>query len=128
MQQRSLGDLRKELQDRLGQSAQTITPANKRLLNSFLREAHDFVMMQYTWPELKRDWVFDLVPGNTMYQLPTDACGYTPDDLRFISVHVKVAQQWGLPMPCGIDPELYTETYTGIPRRYDISHGDGGVL
>ena len=128
MQQRSLGDLRRELQDRLGQSGQTLTASNIRMLNSFLREAHDVVMMQYEWPELRRDWVFNLVKGQTLYPLPTDDCGYMPDDLRFVSVHVKVAQQWGLPMACGIDPELYMETYTGIPRRYDISHGDGGAL
>lgn len=128
MQQRTLADLRRDLQDRLGMSAQVITSANKRLLNSFLREAHDYLVMQYEWPELKRDWVFDLVPGQTMYPLPTDGCGYTPDDLRFISVHVKVAQAWGRALPCGIDPHLYVEDLDGIPERYDISHGDGGVL
>lgn len=128
MRQRTLSDLRRDLQDRLGQSAQTITPANARLLNSFLREAHDFVMQQLVWPELRRDWVFELVPGQTLYPLPVDACGYTPDELRFVSVHVKVAQQWGLPMPQGIDPELYVKPNDGIPCRYDISHGDGGAL
>lgn len=128
MQQRTLGDLRRDLQDRMGQSAQVLTPSNKRLLNSFLREAHDFLVMQYTWPELKRDWVFDLVPGQTRYLLPTDDCGYTPDDLRFISVHVKVAQTWGPALDCGIDPHLYFDGLDGIPTRYDISHGDGGTL
>lgn len=127
MQQRTLGDLRQDLQDRLGQSSQVLTPANKRLLNSFLREAHDFLVMQYTWPELKRDWVFNLVAGQTLYPLPTDGCGYAPDDLRFISVHTKVADAWSPAMDCGIDPRLYVDSLTGIPCRYDISHGDGGA-
>lgn len=127
MQQRTLGDLRKDLADRLGMSSQVPTPDTVRVLNSFLREAHDFLMLHYVWPELRRDWVFNLVVGQTLYSLPADDCGYTPDDIRFVSVHVKVGSIWQLPMACGITPEHYIDSLNGIPCRYDISHGDGGA-
>jgi hypothetical protein len=94
------------------------------LLNDFLISAHNQLFPLFSWPELRRDWLFTLVPGQRMYPLPVDSCGRKPDIGRIVAVDVQVNKIWS---PCvrGIDPELYTIISTGIPTRYEISGGVG---
>lgn len=122
MQTRTLGDLRKELADRLNMSSQAVSSAIQRVLNSFLREAHDNLTMQYEWPELRRDWVFPLVIGTTMYVMPTDDDSYTPDTLRIQSVYFQYNNAW-LELEQGIEPWRYTVTSNMPLRRYEIEGG-----
>lgn len=123
MQQRTLGDLRAELADRLNMSAQALSPAIERVLNSFLREAHDNLCQQYEWPELRCDWVFPLVPGQTQYPLPVDADGMTPDVIRIADVSCQVQTLW-YPLREGIEPWRYSIAERMRPRRWDVSDGN----
>lgn len=123
MQTRTLGDLRRDLADRLNMSAQGMSPAVMRVLNSFLREAHDVLCAQYEWPALRRDWVFSLVPGQTVYPLPVDSCGCTPDPIRIADVSAQVATTW-YPLAQGIEPWRYTVTMPMRPQRWEIAHGN----
>lgn len=123
MQTRTLGDLRAELADRLNMSAQALSPAIQRVLNSFLREAHDNLCAQYEWPELRRDWVFALVPGQTQYPLPVDADGMTPDPVRIVDVSAQVQTVW-YPLAQRIEPWRYTIDERMRPTRWDISNGN----
>lgn len=123
----TLAELRAELRARLGYAAVADTNGPlQAMLNSFIKDAHEQLMIQYEWPELRRDWLFYLVPGQSMYPIPTDSCGYIPDIERITNVDVQVNQIWS-PLIRGITPELYTIITSGIPTRYDISHGNGGV-
>lgn len=123
MQQRTLGDLRRELADRLNMSAQAMSPAIQRVLNSFLREAHDNLCQQYAWPEFRRDWLFTMVPGQTLYPVPVDDCGYLPDLLRIDSLSFSDHGVW-IELPQGIEPWRYTVDQRMPPARWDISHGN----
>lgn len=123
MQQRTLGDLRQELADRLNMSAQAMSPAIQRVLNSFLREAHDNLCAQFTWPSLRRDWIMPLVVGRTMYPLPMDGCGDAVDPLRIESLAVQSNTTW-IELPQGIAQWRYTVDSQGLPCRYDLSHGN----
>lgn len=123
MQQRTLGDLRKELADRLNMSAQALSPAVQRVLNSFLREAHDNLCAQFEWPALRRDWLMQLTVGQTMYPLPVDSCGDAVDPGRIQSIAVEHVNVWAA-LPQGIEPWRYSVDSQGLPCRYDLSHGN----
>lgn len=125
--QDTLANLRTELRARLGYAAVAdSTGPLQDLLNSFLKDAHEQLLIQYEWPELRRDWLFYLNPNQSMYPIPTDSCGCKPDIQRIVSVDVQVNQIWS-PLQRGIPAELYTIITSGIPTRYEISHGNGGA-
>lgn len=120
----TLANLRTELRARLGYAAVADTSGPMQtLLNSFLIEAHEQLSIQLEASEDRRDWILPLVPGQTIYQLPTDDCGYTPDHERILGVFVGTSGQWSH-LRRGIDPVCYTTASRGIPTRYDIAHGN----
>lgn len=122
----TLADLRTELRARLGYAAVADTSGPMQaLLNSFIIEAHEQLSIQLEASEDRRDWIMDCVAGQSLYELPTDDCGYTPDHERILGVFVKVSGAW-THLRRGIDPVLYTVDTTGIPTHYDIAHGNGG--
>lgn len=124
----SLSNLRSQLSKRLGFGSQgDVVGPFRDLLTAALTDAHEQLMLQYEWPELRRDWLFPLVAGQTLYKLPVDSCNRVPDPERIVSVHVQVNNIWSPPLPRGIPPQLYTITTSGIPSRYDIAHGSGNV-
>lgn len=126
MQIRTLGDMRAELAVRLNMAGQAVSTPAMKLLNSFLREAHDTLCESLGWPALRRDWLFPLVVGQTLYPLPVDDCGYQIDPIRIQSVTVQYHTAW-LGLRQGIEPWRYTITQSLIPTRYDIAHGAGVV-
>ena len=124
----TLANLRTELRARLGYAAVADTTGPLQdLLNSFLKDAHDQLLIQYEWPELRRDWIFPCVSGQSLYAMPTDADSRTPDPERIVSVDVQVNQIWS-PLQRGIPAEFYTIITSGIPTRYEIAHGNGDTL
>lgn len=123
MQTRTLGDLRAELASRLNMAGQAVSEPAAKLLNSFLREAHDMLCQSHEWPAMRRDWLFPCVVGQTLYPLPADSCGYTIDPLRIQSVTVQYHTAW-LGLEQGIDPWRYTISHSLIPTRYDLGHGN----
>lgn len=121
----TLSNLRSQLSKRLGFGSQGDTAGPfQDLLTAALTDAHEQLMYQFEWPEIRRDWVFPLVAGKTLYSLPTDSCNRTPDPERIISVHVEVNGMWSPPLQRGISPALYTISTRGIPVKYDIAHGN----
>lgn len=123
----TLADLRKKLRARLGYAAVADTSGPMQdLLNSFLIDAHEQLAIQLETAPDRRDWIMPLVAGQTLYEMPTDDCGYTPDHERILGVYVQVDSNW-TQLRRGIDPTLYTITSTGIPTFYDIAHGNGSA-
>ena len=123
----TLADLRKQLRVRLGYAAVADASGPMQdLMNSFLIDAHEQLAIQLETAPDRRDWIMPLEAGKTLYEMPTDDCGYTPDHERILGVYVQVDANW-TQLRRGIDPTLYTITSTGIPTFYDIAHGNGGA-
>jgi len=120
----TLANLRSQLSKRLGFGSQGDTAGPfQDLLTATLVDVHEQLMIQVDWPELRRDWIFPLVPGKTLYALPVDSCSRKPDPERILGVYLEVNSLWSH-LPRGIDPTLYTIFNRGIPTRYDIAHGN----
>lgn len=120
----TLANLRTQLSKRLGFGSQGDTAGPfQDLLTATLVDAHEQLVIQYDWPELRRDWIFALTAGRTLYSLPTDSCSRKPDPERIVGVYIEVNGCWSH-LTRGIDPTLYTIADRGIPCKYDIAHGN----
>lgn len=125
----TLANLRTQLSKRLGFGSQANTAGPfQDLLTAALIDAHEQLVIQYVWPEERRDWIFALLAGQTLYKLPVSTDARTPDPERIIAVSVQVNSIWSPPLHRGVDPALYTIITNGIPTRYDIAHGNGAAL
>ena len=119
MAYRTLGELRQELQDRLGfGSAGSSGNINRRILASFLRDAQWQLYWQAEWPTLTNvgDFVITSGAGSVAY-----SPSWNMD--RIIRMMVNIGSvdspQW-LPMLEGIELEVYNVSHIpGYPVRYE---------
>ena len=112
---RSLGELRQELQDRLGfGSAGSSGNINRRILNSFLRDAQWQLYWQAEWPSLTLWADFTIASGAP--RLPIRPTSNTDRILRFgVNIGSSGSPNWH-ELREGIDLEHYNSyTTPGLP-------------
>lgn len=120
MPYRTLGELRQELQDRLGfGAAGSAANANLRILNSFLRDAQWQLYHQAHWPALLTVEDFTIGSGSGVVAY---ASTWNTDRIIKIAANIGTAgtPQW-VDLFEGIDTEHYNHysTTPGYPCRYE---------
>ncbi len=118
MPYRALGELRQELQDRLGfGSAGSAGNANRRILNSFLRDAQWQLYWQAEWPALTLWSDLTIGSGGGAVAYPADV---NMDRILGFIVNIgSVSSPQWVPMHEGIGMREYNEfTTPGYPVRY----------
>jgi len=109
---RTLGDLRRELQARLGFAS--VGTRQTDILNSFLRDAQEQLYEQFNHPSLKTTTDLVFAPGEQFKVWP-DNC----DPARMLFVQVQTGNIW-VPVDKGIDYRLDSiNTVGGWVQRYD---------
>lgn len=119
MTYRTLGELRQELQDRLGYGAAgSASNINRGILNSFLRDAQWQLYWQAEWPALTFRDDFTIASGAaTVSYDPT----WNMDRIIWVAVNLGTA---GSPQWRGMDEGINLEHYNGFttpgyPVRYE---------
>lgn len=121
---RTLGELRRELADRLGFAAMPVLlPGTDALLNSFLQGAQRSLYRMYPVLRTKRYYTWELQQGVRFYDLAenADECTKKLDPRMIEWVGVSELDDWWRPLIHGIPPEVYT--WQGVeawPQRYEI--------